>query len=337
MNKFFKNFDWSFKSIAKILGVLLLGVIVVSIVISLFSFSINTLLRPSQQYNDYGMGGGYEESFLASDSMGMKGKRIALPPGFNNQYSLGDDAENFEIKEYSATVRTRKLKQSCEGIASLKVGADVIFETSDEGERSCYYQFKVKKDKEQEVLDIIKSLKPETFNTKIETIQRILDEYDSELEILEKKLASVEDTLTKAQDAYDELTKLATRKQDIESLTKIIDSKLNLIEKLTRERIDIKEQIDRFNKNKSDQLQRLNFSYFNINIYEDLIVDVKEIKDSWKYEIKNFVRNINQVAQDLSVNLLNFIVRFIQVAIYIFISLILLKGIWVVVKKIWKK
>lgn len=333
MQKFIKNFDWSVKSFAKIFGVLLLGTVVISIVISLFSFSIDTIFNSQKHYNQYG----FEDSFIESEPRLLKSKGFSLPPNYQNQFSLGEDAENFEIKEYTASVKTGKLSFACNQISQLKSNDNIIFETSNEGKKSCYYQFKVKKDQEKQVLQILKDLKPESFDTKIETIKKMIDDYDSELDILEKKLLSVEDTLNKAQVAYDELTKLATKKQDIESLTKIIDSKLNLIEKLSKERITIKENIDRFNKNKSDQLQRLNFSYFNINIYEDLIVDIKELKNSWKYETKNLINNLNQVAQDLSINLINFIIRFIQVAIYIFISVGLLKLVWIVVKKIWKK
>jgi hypothetical protein len=335
MQKFIKNFDWSVKSFAKIFGVLLLGTVVISIVISLFSFSIKTIFNSQDNYNQYG----FEDAYMESEPrLMMKGKGGGMiPPNYQNQFSLGEDAENFEIKEYTASVKTRKLSFACNKISQLKSNENIIFETSNEGKKTCYYQFKVKKDQEKQVLQILKDLHPESFDTKIETIQKMIDDYDSELDILEKKLLSVEDTLDKAQIAYDEITKLATKKQDIESLTKIIDSKLNLIEKLSKERINIKERIDRFNKNKSDQLQRLNFSYFNINIYEDLIVDIKEIKDSWKYEVKQLVRNLNQVAQDLSVNLINFIIRFIEAAIYIFISIGLLKMIWIIIKKIWKK
>jgi hypothetical protein len=335
MHDFFKNFDWSAKSIGKAFGLFLLGAIGLMIVISLFQFSINTIFR-SGSYKNFApqMQSNFSDMSMEQGNMAKSG-RIGINKNYIKQFSLGEDAENFEIKNYSATVQTRKLDETCDKIALLKVNEDIIFETSNKNNRSCYFQFKVKKDKEAEILALVQGLDPETFNTKIETIQRILDDYESELDILEKKLTSVEDTLNKAHTAYDALTKLATKKQDIESLAKIIDNKLKLTEKLTSDRIRIKEQIDRFNKNKSDQLQRLNFSYFNINIYEDLLIDVEAIKNSWKHETKRFVNEINTIVQDVSIHLVEFIIRFAQVALYLFISLFIIKGIWFVVKRIW--
>ena len=333
---FLKNFDWSAKSIAKIIGLFLLGVIALSIVISLLGFAVNTVFRGGHSYNEYSYDRGYDGYDMAQSSRSMS--KMAMPlmgDMIEEEYSSGETSEDFEIKEYSGTIKTRHLDQTCGVILNLKGREDVIFETSDKNDSSCYYRFKVKKESADEIAAVIEGLNPEVFNARIETIKKIIDSADDELEILQKKLDSVEDTLSKAQTAYDELTELATRKQDIESLTKIIDSKLNLIEKLTSERISIKERIDRMNKSRAEQLERLNFSYFNINVYEDLIVDFDQMKESWKWEVKEMVRNINDVIQGLTINLVNYLFQFIQVAVYFFISLFLLKGVWVITKRVW--
>jgi len=334
---FIKNFDWSLKSIAKVVGLVLLGVVVLTIVIALISFSFRTVFQTASFEKpyamDYGRGGAMVE--MAAEPM-MARSKIGIPPIPEPGFSTGDDAEEYEVKTYSATVKTRKLEETCAKVAALKSREEVIFETANQNDDSCYYKFKVKKEHTEEILEVIKSLKPEDMNENISTIKGTVEFYDKQLEILEKKLVSIEDTLEKAQIAYDEVATLATRKQDVESLAMIIDNKLKLIEKLTNERMNIKQQIDRYNQNKADQLDRLNYSFFSINIYKDLIFDWKEIKDSWKYELKAFVRNFNDVIQGISVNLVTYMIRFVQVAIYFFISVFLLKFVWVATKKIWK-
>ncbi|MBU1017519.1 hypothetical protein KKA33_00640 [Patescibacteria group bacterium] len=332
---FLKNFDWSFKSIAKVIGLVLLGIVVLSIVIAMISFSFRTVFQTAQygneSYVEYGKGGGVSYDMAAEPMMARSSIMPPMP-----SYSTGPDAEDYEVKTYSATIKTRKLEQTCGVVSALKTREDVIFENANQNDENCYFSFKVKKESTNGVLKVIEGLNPEDINENVSTIKGTIEYYDKQLEILEKKLESVEDTLSKAQSAYDEVADLATRKQDVESLALIIDNKLKLIEKLTNERMSIKQQIDQYNQNKADQMERLNYSFFTVNIYKDLIFDWKNIKDSWKYELKAFVNNFNEVIQGISVHLVTYFVRFIQVAIYFFISVFLLKYAWVATKRIWK-
>ncbi|MFH1012494.1 MAG: hypothetical protein V1760_01980, partial [Candidatus Peregrinibacteria bacterium] len=248
----------------------------------------------------------------------------------------GDDAEEYEVKTHNATIKTRKLERVCGQISELKARPEVIFETSNTNDDNCYFSFKVKKEIEAEIVSFIEKLKPEDTNVNVQTIKGTIEAYDKQLEILENKLTSIEDTLKNSQKAYDEITRLATNKQDVESLAKIIDSKLNLIERLSNQRIAVKEEIDRYKQDKNSQMDRLDYSFFNVSVYKDLIFDWKQIKDSWKYELKMFVENFNSVIQGVSVNMMTYLIRFAQVALYFFVSLFLLKLVWTATKKIWK-
>lgn len=335
---FFKNFDWSIKSIAKVIGIGIVGMIAISIIISLMSMSVRTVFDSSNKSYQYmgmdeGMGGGFDNNYLRSEKMAMP-MGMPIPP--QEQYVSGGDAEEFEIKEYNGTIRTRKLEKTCETIQELKAKDYIIFERSDQNQTNCFFRFKVEKEKSEEIVAIIKELKPENFNERVQTIKKAIEGVDTELDILQKRLSANEQALTEAQKAYDEIGRAATRKGDIETLAKTIDNKLKLIGDLTKERMSIKERIDRIAKNRSDLIDQLKYTIFNINIYEDLIVDWKEIKDSWKYETKRFVQNINEVLQGVTVNLFNFMIRFAQVVIYLFVSLYLLKYVWKATKLIWK-
>jgi len=324
------NFDWSAKSIAKILGLALLGVIVLSIVVSLISFSFKTIFSLNQ--NDFARPH-YAKNMMHAESSMARGGGI-MPPG--NDFSGGVDAEDYEVKNYSGTVRTANLDETCALFEDLKSREEVIFERANRGKNNCDFGFKVFKGEEDAIVEMIQDLDPEHFNANIQSIKRSIEGYDSELDILKKKLFSIEETLESAQNAYDELTELATKKEDVETLATIISSKLELIEKLSRERLNVKERIDRFNANKQRQLDQLDFVFFNINIYEDLILDLEQIKESWHQEIKTLVRNMNDSLQDLSVGLVGFLVRFLQVLIYLGLSVFLLRGAWTGAKVIWR-
>lgn len=342
--KFLKNFDWSAKSIGKVIGVVLLGLVGIAIAVALISFSLRTIFSVSspRSFDEayYGKGGG---GFVTMESASFDGdfsiansRMGIMPPIPSPGYSTGADAEDFEVTTYSGTIETRRLDKTCDTIANLKAMEHVIFEDSNKNDDSCYYRFKVEKDKAEAIVKIIEDLDPEVLNVNVQSIKGRVEGVEDELEILKKKLASVEETLEDAQDAYDEISALATRQQDAETLAKIIDSKLNLIERLSNQRLQIKEQIDRYNEIKSDQLDRLNFTFFDINVFEDLIFDWEEVKDSWKWETKELVRNINDVIQSISLRLVTNLLRLGLGIAYLFIAVFLLKFVWIGVRRVWK-
>jgi len=157
------------------------------------------------------------------------------------------------------------------------------------------------------------------------------------VDILKKKIASIEKTLADAVSAYDQVTRLATQTQNVDSLAKIIDSKIGIIERLTQERININAQLERLSRAKAEQLDRLDYTYFNVSVVENKFIDGQNLKDSWKAAIKNFVRDVNNVFQDITVNLVTLLFLILQYVIYFFIVLMVVKYGWRSVKYIWKK
>ncbi|MFH0820690.1 MAG: hypothetical protein V1908_02840, partial [Candidatus Peregrinibacteria bacterium] len=183
---FLQNFDWSFKSIAKVIGMILAGIVVLTIVIALFGFSMRTIFQTANdQIPSYS---GAEKMGFAVDQASM-GRSIApMPP--EGGYVTGTDAESYEVKTYSADVKTRHLEETCGKISALKPRPDVIFDTANVNEDSCYFSFKVKKEKEAEIIAVIEELKPENVNANVQTIKGTIESFDKQLQILENKLAS---------------------------------------------------------------------------------------------------------------------------------------------------
>jgi hypothetical protein len=213
----------------------------------------------------------------------------------------------------------------------------VIFESSNEYKKNCNYRFKVENNSTEEILAIVENLNPKELNENTYTIKRLVDDYTSELEILENKMASIEETLNNAVSAYDNITGLATRTQDVESLANIIDSKIRIIERLTQEKININAQLERINRSKEEQLDKLKYTYFNIYVTENKFIDGQNLKNSWETTIKLFVRDINKVIQDVTVNLVSLLFLVLQYIIYLFILLLITKYCWKFAKNIWKR
>lgn len=255
----------------------------------------------------------------------------------DNFGAIGDNAEEFEITEYNATIETRNLEKTCVEIAGLKLREDVIFERANEYEKSCHYVFKVKHGSVEAILSIIEALDPKELNENTYTIKNLVDDYTGEIEILENKMASIEKTLKSAVQAYDDITAIATRTENAESLAKIIDSKIGIIERLTQQKININAQLERLSRSKAEQLDRLEYTYFSAYVLENKFIDGQNLKDSWKTAIKSFIRDINEFAQDITVNLVLTLFLILQYIIYLFIVLIIAKYGWKFIKYFWKK
>ena len=335
LSKIFKKFN--FKTFLKFAGIGVFSLIIIGLLVSLGSFTLRTAfnINPRSAMDfDYGFGG----EQMRGESLKLSTRNIDSPmPGMDEGHVQGFDLEDFEITEYRASIRTSRLNKVCGEIESLKIREDIIFENSNKGDSYCNYRFKVEKEKEKEVLEIIQDMNPKDLNINTETIKKQIDDYTSEKEILTKRLEQIETTLEEAQDAYDEVTRLATKTSDVESLAKIINDKIKLIEKLTNERLNTKSNLDRLVRQKDEQLDRLDYTFFSVSVSEYLIIDFEMIKDSWRIELKNFVSDFNGLLQNLTIKLLSFGLILVQIAIYLTLALLIGKYGWRFVKFVWKK
>jgi hypothetical protein len=352
---FFKKFTFTplnvFKATLIGLGGLIVIIILFSLIGSLFSVprlggGMPTMdMAVSESAISYRGGAGvasygYDSDFPMSGNVMLSARNAASSfpapqPPMYPQGSTGDTAEEFEVTEYSASFESRDKEETCGAIKSLKSRSYVIFENANEYDHGCNYTFKVLHANVGEILSFIEGMDPKDLSENTYTIKNQVDDFTSETEILEKKLASIDETLESAIAAYDEIQRIATNTQDAEALARIIDSKLQLIERLTQERINVNEQLDRYTRLKDDQLDRLEYTYFHVNVFERAFIDGEELGDSWKQSIQRFFHDLNKIAQDLTVNLVLLLVMATQWILYALILVVIAKYVWKAVKYIW--
>ncbi len=341
---FLKQLNLSQQKILKLTGLGIIVLVILAFVIRLFSSSFSSFMPLRQMMATGGAGvasPGYEvygdaaEKVSAPMMASLSTRNIApIPPTAPG--SVGGDAEAFEVTRYTGAIETRHLKETCGRIVELKAREYIVFEQANESDHRCEYAFKVERAHVDEVLARVKELQPKELSENIQTIKQQLDDFTSEKDILEKKRASIEKTLGDAIQSYEEIAAIATRAQDAESLAKIIESKLQIIERLTQERLSINEQLDRMDRAKSQQLDGIAYTHFSLSVYENAFVDTQVLKDSWKETIKAFVYDINRVAQDVTVNLIALLFFAAQYLLYFFILLLVMKYVWRAAKYIWK-
>ena len=354
ITEFLQKHNLTTPKLLKIVGLSLVGVIAALFIFSLLSIVIKPLnlaknlkgVSPTASSYDTGYGLSMESAEIpssfslggASGAPSLSARNIApiMPPIPDERTTPGNDAEQFEVTEYSGRIETANLDSVCNTIADLKGRDYVIFENATKYDKNCNYYFKVKRDKVTEILAIVKNLQPKELIENTYTIKRQIEDFTSEIEILNNQKTSIDETLKLAISAYDEITGVATKSQNAEALAKIIDSKIRIIERLTQERININTQLDRLARAKADELDRLEYTYFRLNVIEKKYFDGQDLKDSWRAAIKKFVLDINKILQDITVNLISWLFIVLQYALYLFILVVLGKYGWRLIKRIWQ-
>ncbi len=358
---FFKKIGKFFKTnkTAKIAGLAVLGLASIYLLINLPRVALPILPPAAPGYyplSEY-KSSGYENSYASSEKYDISAPslQMALPMeggggisglfSTRNAASLADNgdsgaggaAENYETAEYHINYESRDLKKNCAAVGGLKPRPEVIFENAVESDKYCRYSFKVRRDKAGEILDFLKGLDPKDVTENIYTIQERLEDYTGQIDILEKKLAVIDDTLNRANAAYDGVSEMATEQNDAETLSKVINNKINTIKQLTQERLNTVAQLEQLRRAKSLQADKLDYTYFNVYARDNSYVDWKNIKDSWQAAVKNAIGGLSRIAQSVSVNLAVFLLEILQYAIYGAVLLVAAKYFWKAAKAIWKK
>jgi len=336
--------------ILKFLGIFIAAAFVLSFALSLITGSMGTLPGPMNRgvaQTDMAYPTSYDGDYYAKgeSSAGYGGAAPSLstrnvmpiyPSPMPGGVS-GNDAEEFEVTDYSASIETRNAERDCAKVADLKAKEYVIFESSNTYDRGCNFSFKVEHSRADEILAAIRALDPKQLSENSYTIKRQIDDFTSETDILKRKLTSIDETMRSAIAAYDEITRIATQSRDAQSLSTIIDSRIQLIERLTMERINISEQLARYERAKADELDRLEYTFFRVDVSENKFVDGEQLKESWKAAVRDVVRVINQSIQGISINLIAFLFIALQFILYGLLLLLAAKYGWQLVKRIWNR
>ena len=332
--EFFKNLSTLQQNVLKFGGVFLLGAVAV------MALSGNTGL-PLPQFS-MSKEADYMENQVSSDAYygapelsvrNVEGGGI-MPP-IDPTYTPGADTEDYEVKQYSISFESRNKDKECVAVRDLLNREDVVFENTNEYESGCSYSFKVKKESVETVLALLDTLNPKEVNENAYTIKREVTDDTSEMEILEKKLAAITTTLTESLATYDSLIAKASAQGDVASLAQLTDSKLNLLERLTMSQIDINAQLDRLNRAKTDALDQLVYTQFNVSVYENKFINGKEIGDSWTAAIQTLFRDINNFAQEVSLGFVALLFTIVKYALYGVVLLFVARFGYNFAKKVW--
>src|SRR5690606_27393110 len=121
---------------------------------------------------------------------------------------------------------------------------------------------------------------------------------------------------------YDEITRIASQSSDASSLARVISSRVEVIERLTNERLQLAGQMERIVRAESEALERIDYTQFNVSISEVKYFDGERLSDSWRDALRNFFTNVNQALQGLTIGLVSFVFLALPFIAYAFIVLL---------------
>lgn len=251
--------------------------------------------------------------------------------------TVGSNAEEYEVTEYSASIEARNKSEICGKIVELKGRSEVIFENASEYRTGCSYIFKVEQAKKDEILNVIKGLGPKELTDSTYTIKQQLTDIESEQNILAKKLQSLDETLTSALASYNELTQIAQSAGEPQALARVIESKLDMIERLTNQKLETSAELDRLTRAKAENEDRLKYARFSVSVYESKYVDGQLLKDSWKMALQKFVMCVNKALQAATIGFIGFLVMLLPYALYFVVILLVVKYGWRFTRDIWNR
>lgn len=278
-----------------------------------------------------------EDAALMAPSVRNVTGPTPLPIPGDGNYVPGNDAETYETRSYTASIRTSELDTVCDTVLGWKPREEVVFLEQSRGDTSCYFRFKVARSLSDDLLNEVRELDPEELSANTETIKQQVVDYTSQQEILERKAALIQETLEAATVAYDQLVELATETKDVESLTKVIDSKLSQLERLTRERIAVSAQLESLLRQKAEVLDRLDYDYFSIHVSKYEIFNWDRVVDQWVHRMQQFVHDLSVLLQNITLGLVLNLLYLAVVLLYGFIVLVLGKKVWHFVRRYWKE
>jgi hypothetical protein len=327
-----------FKTIAKFGGLWILAIIFIIIAIWLLSLLLSSL---NLSFFWWWSSRVYESSNNSRQDFSMSKSAISWVASDSINYtesSVPDNVQsnNYDVKSYNVTIESSKIEEDCTSILTWLNVDYVKKDTVSQSKHYCQFQVKVLKWKEQQFISFLNTFKVKDLNTNITNIVKSYTNLADKIEETKKRLTEIEELLANSKSSYDELWNSLKIKnvsaESIDALNKIILNKSELISKFTKERETLVDTLNMYTKQKQDYDEQIRYIDFYISVSENVLVDFQTIKDVWYNDYRQLLNTFNDTFRNLTVNLLSFMLKTINVVVYavlsIFFVLIWGKGLY---------
>jgi hypothetical protein len=345
MKKILKGVELKHVPLWRIVLVAAIGFVAFVIVLCLVSLAVRSGLSQrhadSAQFNPVyeqtvpDASGGSSAWSKQGSGLSMPEARSSMPFVSRDEWAPGTDAEKYEVDDYAALIRTTKLDRVCDSLSSWHEYDYVIFESSQRNPHSCSFRFKVPEEDTAGVARALEELNPVEFTSTSQTVKKQLRDYANEEAILNDQLAAIKATMNEADAQYEELMRIAAKSENSDMIAQAVQNRMEQIERLSQEAQAVAAQLASIQQRKTDDQDQTKYSFFTVRVRDYNIVDTVVLRDAWVRHMQEFVLRVNDILAGITLGMLGFLLRVVEIGFYLGIILILAKVGYQLFKKLW--
>ncbi|MCA9356974.1 hypothetical protein H6784_03930 [Candidatus Nomurabacteria bacterium] len=279
-----------------------------------------------------GVGGGQmERSMVAADSEFYAPSPMPMP-----DVSFTPDLEKYETSRYDITARTKQFDELCSAVKNLKSSTDIHFKQINESLNNCQATFYVAESKTESVLSTFSAFRGVEVNRNTESVTRHRAQLQSQTDILRQQLSSVESSLSKVETQFDEIAEFSRTQKDASTLAQAIREKLNMVDSLTQRKINLTNQLNNLYQQSAELEERIDVVEFYVSVYRSYPIYLNKESQKWEKAWEGLKETYTDTLIGLTAFFGIFILWVLRIAVYLLVVIVVVRGIWKVVKLVWK-
>lgn len=275
-------------------------------------------------------------SNVASDEVGRSSQGTTIAPeprpdGFISGLEL------YETTNYNVSAKTKQFDEMCGAISNLKTNPDIHFKYLNSSTNQCQSQFFVEDGLADSVLETLKAFPGVEVIRNTESVTRHRQQLESRTAIVQDQLASVERSLTMAENQFDEIAAFARVNNDAEALSEAIRFKLQNIDSLTQRKINLNAQLDNLYQQAADLEERLGVIQFDVRISRTNPVYPNRTADKWSQAFEELKEQFTNTLIGLTTVFGIFLLWAIRLSVYLLVVILLARGLWKFAQLVWRR
>lgn len=286
------------------------------------------------EYHD----GAYKSGAVASE-------RAMLAPAVGDSYYPGpipepdtgyNNLEAYETTDYNISARTRQFDEFCSSVRALKIQDQFDFRNISETSNHCSATFYTEEEHVGTVLATFEQFSGVDVNRNTNSVTRQRDRLESQTDILQQQLASVERTLAAAETDFDSVIAIARTEGNASELANAIRQKLQMVDSLTQRKINLTSQLSNLYRQAQDLEERIDAVQFYVSASPVIHSSPGEHERKWANAWHELTDAFTQTLIGLTTGLGIFLLAVIQYGVYILIVIVILRYLWKFLRKLWK-
>ena len=270
---------------------------------------------------------------VQSDALGGGQGTISYQP---SPTPYTHNLEAYETTDYRGHAQTERFAEACATLRTLKAEERFHFQSLTERRNQCSATFFTEEVHAADARAALARIDSIDLSRTTRSVTRLRARIDSQIDILEDRLRTIETTLTEAEADYDALRVLAREERDTESLTRAITDKIEVMEMLSERETRLTQQLTRLHRQAQDLEERLGMVKFNVSV-ERLFPIMNEDRHRFARAWDRFSDQLTFMGIALTAYLATFLLWMVQAVIYLAIVLVFARLLWFAVRLLWRR